>query len=65
MKKASMGGRSFNRVSQMPVLKKVRMRDTICVPPFYFDRLPKSPASCQPCLQPAFSSEVQLGQRVA
>jgi hypothetical protein len=36
MKKASMGGRSFNRVSQMPVLKKVRKRDTMVSLLFYF-----------------------------
>jgi len=41
MKKASMGGRSFNRVSQMPVLKKVRKRDTMVSLLFYFSRLLK------------------------
>jgi hypothetical protein len=46
MKKASMGGRSFNRVSQMPVLKKVRIRDIIVIFPFYYDMLLKNSTNC-------------------
>jgi hypothetical protein len=38
-KEASMGERSFNRISQIPVLKKLRGRDTIESLPFNFGKL--------------------------
>jgi hypothetical protein len=50
MKKAFIGERFFNGISQMPVLKKARKRDTIVVLLFSFirlarklDRLPLAP----------------------
>jgi hypothetical protein len=41
MKKVSRGERSFNRISQMPVLKKLVIRDIIITSSFFLD-LPKS-----------------------
>ncbi len=48
-----MGERSLNRISQTPVLKKVRMRDIIGILPFYFDRLLKNSTNChsRPCFR--------------